>query len=169
MRLHDYHELATVHHDAKADVYAAAGFGAKAAGHRHRARWHASFGSSSELPSYDVMKRTYKDWSLSESAPAPSGKEAGADFQNRFRPDDKREYDEHVRRGAVLAHATPKFGGRQRFGSDDPSDSAPDLEVPESDDVDDHTQETGPPNTPRGGFYAGLVAPKRERTMRLPP
>jgi hypothetical protein len=57
MRLRDYHELATVHHDAKADVYAAAGFGAKAAGHRHRARWHASFGRDEleelDLPAYD--------------------------------------------------------------------------------------------------------------------
>jgi hypothetical protein len=56
MRQRDYHELATVHHDAKAGVYAAAGFGAKAAGHRHRARWHASFGGDAEeleLPAYN--------------------------------------------------------------------------------------------------------------------
>ena len=57
----DYHELATVHHDAKADVYGAAGFGAKAAGHRHRARWHASFGSPKLLLSYDEMIRKYSD------------------------------------------------------------------------------------------------------------
>jgi hypothetical protein len=39
-----YHALAAVHHEAKAGVYARAGFGAKADGHRRRAAWHASFG-----------------------------------------------------------------------------------------------------------------------------
>ena len=40
-----YHALAAVHHEAKAEVYARADFGAKANGHRRRAAWHASFGA----------------------------------------------------------------------------------------------------------------------------
>jgi hypothetical protein len=39
-----YHALAAVHHQAKAEVYARAGFGEKAGRHRSRAAWHASFG-----------------------------------------------------------------------------------------------------------------------------
>jgi hypothetical protein len=171
MRREDYHELATVHHDAKADVYGAAGFGAKAAGHRDRARWHASFGARKpKLPSYDVMKGKYKDWSLSAQS-APGGGYAG-NFFPTGRPDlDSREHDKLVRLGGVLDHASPNpKKRRQRFGSDDLGDSAPDLDVPESDYVPGSDEVYyPPPNTPRGDTYrgafhdglAGVVPPKR--------
>ncbi len=44
----DYHQLAAVHHDAKARVYARAGFGGKAHSHKRRAQWHLSFGEGEE-------------------------------------------------------------------------------------------------------------------------
>jgi hypothetical protein len=123
-----------------------------------------------KLPSYDEMKGKYKNWSVSVQS-KPGGGYAG-NFFPTGRPDlDSREHDKLVRLGGVLDHASPNpKKRRQRFGSDDLGDSAPDLDVPESDYVPGSDEVYyPPPNTPRGDTYrgafhdglAGVVPPKR--------
>jgi hypothetical protein len=108
----NYHALAAVHHEAKANVYARAGLREKARSHKSRAAWHASFGAGYDdadvVEGFPMWKHRHQPFDVHDAVDSPLEYEGDLDRDElEWDPDTadptSEKYDPHSEYSRMLA------------------------------------------------------------------
>jgi hypothetical protein len=108
----NYHALAAVHHEAKANVYARAGLREKAHRHKSRAAWHASFGAGYEdddvVEGFPMRMHRHRPFDVHDAVDSPLEYEGRLDRDElEWDPDTaeptSEKYDPHSEYSRLLA------------------------------------------------------------------